>query len=57
VNAQCDVRFIQDLVHQIANGIAGAQLLELPDSGHLPAVEHPDVITTALMTFLGADIA
>lgn len=52
VNGGHDVRFIQDLVHEVARGIAGAHLLELPDAGHLPPVECPDEVTTALTTFL-----
>jgi pimeloyl-ACP methyl ester carboxylesterase len=54
VNGGHDVRFIQDLVRQLARGIPGAQLLELPDAGHLPPVECPDVVTAALATFLDA---
>jgi len=52
VNGLCDVRFIQDLARLAASGIPGAQLVELPDAGHLPPVECPDVVNTALATFL-----
>jgi pimeloyl-ACP methyl ester carboxylesterase len=52
MNGGHDVRFIQDLVRQVANGIPGAQLLELPEAGHLPPVECPEVVTSALATFL-----
>jgi pimeloyl-ACP methyl ester carboxylesterase len=52
MNGGHDVRFIQDLVRQVANGIPGAQLLELPEAGHLPPVECPEAVTSALATFL-----
>jgi pimeloyl-ACP methyl ester carboxylesterase len=52
VNALRDVRFVQDLVHELAGGIPGAQFLELPDAGHLPSVECPVAISQALATFL-----
>jgi pimeloyl-ACP methyl ester carboxylesterase len=52
VNGLCDVRFIQDLAHLVASGVPGARLLELPDTGHLPPVECPDDVSSALATFL-----
>lgn len=52
VNGGHDVRFIQYLVHQVANGIPRAHLLELPDAGHLPPVECPELVTSRLATFL-----
>jgi pimeloyl-ACP methyl ester carboxylesterase len=52
VNGGRDVRFIQDLVRQVANGIPDAQLLELPDAGHLPPVECPELVASRIATFL-----
>jgi pimeloyl-ACP methyl ester carboxylesterase len=52
VNGLRDVRFVQDLARLVASGIRGARLLELPDAGHLPPVECPDVVNAALARFL-----
>jgi pimeloyl-ACP methyl ester carboxylesterase len=52
MNGGHDVRFVQDLVHRVANGIPDAHLLELPDAGHLPPVECPELMTSRLATFL-----
>jgi len=52
VNGRHDVRFIQDLVRQVANGIPGAHLLELPEAGHLPPVECPELVASRIVTFL-----
>jgi 3-oxoadipate enol-lactonase/4-carboxymuconolactone decarboxylase len=38
----------------IADGIAGATLVEIPRAGHLANVEQPDAFTAALSTWLGA---
>jgi 3-oxoadipate enol-lactonase len=37
----------------MATGIAGADLIKVPDVGHTPAVEAPDVVNEALAGFLG----
>jgi pimeloyl-ACP methyl ester carboxylesterase len=37
---------------EIANGIAGAQLVTVPGSGHLSTLERPDQVTQALLTWL-----
>jgi pimeloyl-ACP methyl ester carboxylesterase len=39
---------------EIANGIAGARLVRLPDCGHLSALERPDEVTRALRAWLEA---
>jgi len=44
------VREVADLY---AEGVHGARLLELPDTGHLPSVERPAELTAALADFLG----
>jgi pimeloyl-ACP methyl ester carboxylesterase len=51
-NGLHDVRFVQDLGREVASGIPGAQLVELPNAGHLPSVECSDATTTALAMFL-----
>jgi 3-oxoadipate enol-lactonase len=43
-----------DLSRVIADGIAGATLVEIPRAGHLANVEQPDAFTAALSTWLGA---
>jgi pimeloyl-ACP methyl ester carboxylesterase len=52
VRGLADVPQIQDVAVQYAEGIPGARLLELPDTGHLPAVERPEELTAALTEFL-----
>ncbi|MEU0240758.1 alpha/beta fold hydrolase [Nocardiopsis sp. NPDC006198] len=44
------VREVADLY---AEGIPGARLLEMPETGHLPSVERPAELTAALADFLG----
>ncbi|RKS05167.1 pimeloyl-ACP methyl ester carboxylesterase [Nocardiopsis sp. Huas11] len=56
VKGLSDVPQVQDVAAQYAAGIPGARLLEMPDTGHLPPVEHPQVFTAALTEFL-ADAA
>ena len=38
--------------HEIAKGIAGAKLVVIPDCGHLPQLEKPDVMTAAMLDWL-----
>jgi pimeloyl-ACP methyl ester carboxylesterase len=42
-----------DRAAEIANGIAGARLVTVPESGHASTVEQPEYVTRALMEFLG----
>jgi pimeloyl-ACP methyl ester carboxylesterase len=37
---------------EIANGIAGARLVTIPESGHCSTVEQPEFVTRALLEFL-----
>ncbi len=37
---------------EIANGIAGAKLVTIPDCGHLPQLEKPQAMTDALLDWL-----
>jgi pimeloyl-ACP methyl ester carboxylesterase len=39
---------------EIAGGIPGAQLVVIPDSGHMTAIERPDAVTAALVTWMSA---
>jgi pimeloyl-ACP methyl ester carboxylesterase len=39
---------------EIANGIAGARLVTIPEAGHASTVEQPEYVTRALLEFLQA---
>jgi proline iminopeptidase len=41
----------------IAEGIPGAELLVIPESGHFSFVERPDVYTDAVRRFLSTPVA
>jgi len=41
-----------ELAREIAAGIAGAQLVVIPDSGHLSTLERPQAVTAALVEWL-----
>src|SRR6267142_2671356 len=41
-----------DRAAEIANGIAGARLITVPEAGHASTVEQPEYVTRALMEFL-----
>jgi pimeloyl-ACP methyl ester carboxylesterase len=43
-----------DRAAEIANGIAGARLVTIPESGHCSTVEQPQYVTRALVEFLQA---
>lgn len=43
----------QDVVRRIADAIQGAELVELPDVGHMIYIEHPDRFNAALEAHLG----
>lgn len=42
-----------DHAEEIARGVAGAELVYIEDSGHLPTLEQPDDTTAALRKWLG----
>ncbi|MDT4927043.1 MAG: hypothetical protein QOG01_4756 [Pseudonocardiales bacterium] len=54
VSGRADVSGIQDLSGLLARGIPGARHIALHDTAHLPPVERPNEVTTALLEFLGA---
>ena len=41
-----------DRAAEMADGIPGAQLVEVPESGHLSTLERPDAVTEALLEWL-----
>jgi pimeloyl-ACP methyl ester carboxylesterase len=43
---------VQD-ARSVAEGIAGARFVTIPDSGHLSSLENPDAFNAALVNFLG----
>jgi pimeloyl-ACP methyl ester carboxylesterase len=43
-----------DRAAEMANGIAGARLVTVPESGHASTVEQPEYVTRALLEFLQA---
>lgn len=45
------------VLKEIADGIAGAELVILPDAGHLPTLETPDSFNEVLARWLAADPA
>jgi pimeloyl-ACP methyl ester carboxylesterase len=47
-----DVLTPPDRAAEIANGIAGARLVTVPESGHSSTVEQPEFVTQALLEFL-----
>jgi pimeloyl-ACP methyl ester carboxylesterase len=51
VNGLADAPWIQDVSATLASGIAGAQRLDLPDTGHLPPLERPAETTDAIRRF------
>ena len=48
-----DVAHHRDIATLLAREIPGAELVELPRAGHLPAVERPDEVTALLRDHLG----
>ncbi|APU15141.1 MULTISPECIES: alpha/beta fold hydrolase [Actinoalloteichus] len=52
VNGTADVRWIQAVSTMLAEQIPGARRLDLPDTGHLPPLERPEEVTSALLDFL-----
>ena len=41
-----------DRAVEIANGIAGARIVTVPDCGHLSPIERPEAVTHALLEWL-----
>ncbi|HWE79348.1 MAG TPA: alpha/beta fold hydrolase, partial [Pseudolabrys sp.] len=41
-----------DLAREIADGIAGANLVVVPDCAHLSTLEQPEVVNAALLAWL-----
>lgn len=52
VNGLSDVAGIQAVSALLAEGIAGARRLDLPDTGHLAPLERPSEVTDALTAFM-----
>jgi pimeloyl-ACP methyl ester carboxylesterase len=48
-----DVATPPELNKEIADGIRGAKLVVVPDSGHLTTIEQPDAVNVALAEWLG----
>lgn len=42
-----------ELAHELANGIAGARLVEISDCGHCPPLEQPEAFLAVVTPFLG----
>ncbi len=49
-----DVATPPELNKEIADGIAGARLVVVPDCGHLSTIEQPDAVNAALVQWLNA---
>jgi pimeloyl-ACP methyl ester carboxylesterase len=54
VNGLADVRYVQHVSDLYADGIAGAQRVDIPDTGHLPPLERPAEVSQLLSGFLAA---
>jgi pimeloyl-ACP methyl ester carboxylesterase len=52
INGCRDVRFVHDLGRRLSGGISDARRVDLDDTGHLPPVERPDAVTSALLDWL-----
>lgn len=52
VKALADEPSLAAISDRLAAEIAGARLLELPDTGHLPPLERPEEVSSALADFL-----
>jgi pimeloyl-ACP methyl ester carboxylesterase len=48
-----DVPAIRDLSERLGHDIAGARVVRLPDTGHLPPLERPVAVNTALLRHAG----
>jgi pimeloyl-ACP methyl ester carboxylesterase len=54
VNGLADLPGVQEIAGLLAEGIAGARRLDLPETGHLPPLERPAQVTAAMTEFLAA---
>jgi pimeloyl-ACP methyl ester carboxylesterase len=54
VNGLADLPGVQEIAGLLAQGIAGACRLDLPETGHLPPLERPAQVTAMLTEFLAA---
>lgn len=54
VKGLSEIPQVQAVADLYKEGIEGARLLEMPDTGHLPSVERPGELTAALREFLAA---
>lgn len=52
VKGLSEIPQVQAVADLYEEGVRGARLLELPDTGHLPSVERPGELTAALVEFL-----
>lgn len=52
INGRSDVRFLQLLGRRLSAGIPDARRVDLDDTGHLPPVERPDAVNSALLDWL-----
>jgi pimeloyl-ACP methyl ester carboxylesterase len=49
---EADLLTPPELAHELAESIGGAQLVVIPDSGHLTTLEQPEAVTAALAEWL-----
>jgi 3-oxoadipate enol-lactonase len=47
-----DMDYFRDVAHHLAASIPGAELVDLPWTGHLPSLESPDEVTATLVRWL-----
>jgi pimeloyl-ACP methyl ester carboxylesterase len=52
ITGRSDVRYIQQVSDRLADGIPGAHRIDLDDVAHLPPLERPTEVNTALLDFL-----
>lgn len=53
INGELDSAVGMAHAETLTSGIVGAELIKVPDAGHTPSVESPDVVNEALAGFLG----
>ena len=52
VVGEADAITVPEAAHEMADGIAGAKLVEVPKAGHMALAEQPDIVTQALLDWL-----